>query len=495
MLFRFLLVISFLASTFPSISQVYDFLDERFAVNGVAEIQDLGYGIPGSVRTDSNENIFYLYRQDSSLIIVRLGQDGLIDSLFAENGLLEIEFESNIKSLIYKIEEDQHYIYACSSIESNLISFDSDGRLNSDFGIDGILKFNSGLKHSANSLVIGDSLIYVLWSSSPFFEYTSYGVNKLFVNGKFDNAFKHNLDTFYYYIPYLRPSITLNEFDELFLFSPVRENLNGFIKHYSEIIKFSVEGNICPEFQNTILQDPLLNFDTMTSGFISVVGSKVQCLRIDSFDLYINRFDYLGNWDRSFAKEGELRIQEDSLFSYSIKSIGENQVLYHRRTHLRTSESLTYRLECRDFNFNLISDFGHMGKIWLDWSYRPFGDISLNNEKGIYLMKTSINDIQFNIKKLRPKENLNSVSKVEAKELFVYPNPTSDQINVQFPFKIGYGSIIIYNSVGEIIKELSDIDFSKDLFQYDFTRFPSGVYYLNLKSTNGFNSTSLLIKN
>ncbi len=67
----------------------------------------------------------------------------------------------------------------------------------------------------------------------------------------------------------------------------------------------------------------------------------------------------------------------------------------------------------------------------------------------------------------------------------LYPNPTNNELNIAINAQINieFTKILIYNSIGQLIKE-EEISFKSNISSVCTGNLPSGVYYLNLKGTN-----------
>jgi hypothetical protein len=88
----------------------------------------------------------------------------------------------------------------------------------------------------------------------------------------------------------------------------------------------------------------------------------------------------------------------------------------------------------------------------------------------------------------RPMLNIwyNSVTSInqnidEINDISIFPNPTTRELNIETP-NANFQSISIYNSLGELVNEISNE--GKKLSTIDVSTFQNGSYYLKFKTTN-----------
>lgn len=69
------------------------------------------------------------------------------------------------------------------------------------------------------------------------------------------------------------------------------------------------------------------------------------------------------------------------------------------------------------------------------------------------------------------------------KQVFIYPNPTNDFINIKFKNHETINAIVLYDMTGKIIKLTNQPD-SSDVIKIDFSNFQKGIYFLKVNFTN-----------
>jgi hypothetical protein len=88
-------------------------------------------------------------------------------------------------------------------------------------------------------------------------------------------------------------------------------------------------------------------------------------------------------------------------------------------------------------------------------------------------------------------QNIISITENNDQQFTLYPNPTSNQIEVNFNNQSIFKSLTLYNYVGQAVL-FSDITSSK--YHLDLSTFPTGTYYLKLDKTNSESVIEKIIK-
>lgn len=80
------------------------------------------------------------------------------------------------------------------------------------------------------------------------------------------------------------------------------------------------------------------------------------------------------------------------------------------------------------------------------------------------------------------------------KSLSIYPNPTSDIINIDFNNSLAE-KITLLNSFGNFMTTVSRSEFSnRNSFQLDVSRLPNGVYFIKIETKQEYITKSIIIK-
>ena len=81
----------------------------------------------------------------------------------------------------------------------------------------------------------------------------------------------------------------------------------------------------------------------------------------------------------------------------------------------------------------------------------------------------------------------------KAKKVFILPNPARNKITVTFLEKIIPDQVLIYNSIGKIIKQFPKENQSSYKFEFDISDFSAGLYYISF-SKDGKSITKKFVK-
>ncbi|MBC8321288.1 MAG: PKD domain-containing protein [Bacteroidetes bacterium] len=82
------------------------------------------------------------------------------------------------------------------------------------------------------------------------------------------------------------------------------------------------------------------------------------------------------------------------------------------------------------------------------------------------------------------------------KNVLLYPNPASTNIEIEFNEKAGQSyKIVVYNSIGKVMTETSGITFGKmQNVKIDVSKYQSGIYIVNLMTESGLNISNTFEK-
>lgn len=99
------------------------------------------------------------------------------------------------------------------------------------------------------------------------------------------------------------------------------------------------------------------------------------------------------------------------------------------------------------------------------------------------------------VRLVRDDSSVTGMNEIKNKNLLnIYPNPIIDNCTISFKDNISQQTIVVYDLLGNKIKEISNID-SKSI-EIDFTEIPNGVYILSATSNRGiiFNKKLIIAK-
>lgn len=86
----------------------------------------------------------------------------------------------------------------------------------------------------------------------------------------------------------------------------------------------------------------------------------------------------------------------------------------------------------------------------------------------------------------------NSINKDEIVNLKLYPNPTNGILNIEFSKSENLNSISIYNLIGEMLLEISDLN--KPSCTVNLSSFPKGIYIIKISDTEKSISRKIMLR-
>lgn len=88
-------------------------------------------------------------------------------------------------------------------------------------------------------------------------------------------------------------------------------------------------------------------------------------------------------------------------------------------------------------------------------------------------------------------QQMTSVLILDAKKILVYPNPTSDVINIELSENFEMHALVLYSVVG---KEVMSVSTSTAIAQLDIQHLKKGIYYLKVVNRNGAFTKTIIKK-
>jgi photosystem II stability/assembly factor-like uncharacterized protein len=128
------------------------------------------------------------------------------------------------------------------------------------------------------------------------------------------------------------------------------------------------------------------------------------------------------------------------------------------------------------------------------WELLSGGDLLLEPDTYYYKAKVDWNQSGQHILKVK-RNNLCGESeifnlmiqvnnKIPGNSIIVFPNPFNDKLNIEIGKEIEVSNIVLYNSLGQIIKRYYTNRYEKSVTLYNFNNFPNGIYFLKISDTN-----------
>ncbi len=137
-------------------------------------------------------------------------------------------------------------------------------------------------------------------------------------------------------------------------------------------------------------------------------------------------------------------------------------------------------------NWNTIGPFT-LDKAPGSWKYNSPSLLNLGNISARYIVLTVIQTWDplatcAGIAEMKINVNFSTstVNIPELTELVLSPNPTSSKISIEAKQNLGRCNVLIYNSLGQLVKELQEESFKR--LDLDIMDFEDGIYFINVQS-------------
>lgn len=148
-------------------------------------------------------------------------------------------------------------------------------------------------------------------------------------------------------------------------------------------------------------------------------------------------------------------------------------------------------------NQNATPAFQHTG-MW--YEYFTGDSVDVQDVNGIIPMEPGEYRIYTDVRLSKPvitdaPASLNELN-LDAFELNIFPNPTTDKVTIQFSSEtITTSEIILLNMKGEVVRsEKSLVNSGMNSIETSFSELPKGTYHLLLKVGNSYGNKEIVIQ-
>lgn len=386
-------------------------------------------------------------------VITRLLTNGEIDSDFGFNGKMTLESKEVSKILL--TPDQKVIILGKTTNDFSIEKLNSDGFYDLTFGTNGITTLddnNTFEKFTCGEILNDGSLICFGNSSNPNFQANNVVFAKFSANGIFDSGFglkristQENANSSYIN-NYAKDLKILNDNSMLLLVDGSYMDIQGFAD--SRIYKIDSNGNLITSFGN--------------SGYYQLY----KCLGCET---------YLQN----------LNVLENNKFLVTLLS--ENSSGNHTITTSLFNSNGTTDTSFGIISIGLDSDFTYTAKTMIN-NNKLYTAYNRSDIRTDYYINSYLIDGQF----LSIDDSVNIIN-----NSFVYPNPFTDKINIDFKnIDLNDTKITVYNLNGSEIfsKNFKCSNNNETLSIEGISKYSSGIYFLKIQSDN-YSKTFKIIKN
>jgi len=482
-------------STFP---------DSTFGEAGIVKTDmsfgnDLGNAL--SIQSDGkiivggwaeNENNFNFY----NFALARYNSNGTLDNSFGTNGKVISNLESITSGINAIALQSNGKILATGFLSDSLknylalVRYNMDGSFDSTFGNGGIVKtliidtaIMGGAYNCANTIALqNDGKIVVAGYSfySPLYNLYKYysTMARYNINGSLDTSFGNggkvkiqigNKNSETYAIKIQKDgkivSAGISNIDSISEFAISRYNTNGSLDS-----TFGTNGTITQQIGTQ--GSGAYALDIQADNKIVVAGTASP----DNYNwgFAIARYDSTGTLDNSFGNGGIVITQE-----YALNNAKAMAVIIQNNGNIIAGGSVdNYYWSLRKFNYNgvfesgLTTIMGNTDQIHA-LSFQSDGKIIAVGETGYNCTNFDFATVRYIVDSLL----LSNEVVLTKKEIYLYPNPTSNIISIEIPQNIKGCTLTISDLNGQVLIK-QQIKDSRS--QIDISALTSGIYFARL---------------
>ncbi|MBA2407628.1 MAG: T9SS type A sorting domain-containing protein [Chitinophagales bacterium] len=418
-------------------------IDSSYGQDGFLIFNNHDYTWGVSMTSDSNyvylaksySDIFYNYHEDltsdstsAKIRIYRFNQDGVLDSSYGKMGISEPLFGNNYIGLLHNI------------------TIQSDGKL----------------------LVAGvQPITGYFWDipNHPF-------LFRLNVDGSIDSSFGNNGLDLFEWENGENAAVAVSDDNKIIFESSHYDTV--LLTTMIRIISLKQDGLVDTTFGNNgfvdLLAENIYGCFWMNDKVISVLGNYDNAV----FEDFLMRHNGDGNIDSSFGTNGKVSFDIQSGFSSDLiptaMSLPDGKIV----AYFGSSPPM------KRFNYDGSIDltFGNFGVAIVPIISRANLDLSWDNK----ILVTGGDIPNFFIFRLLNDISTSSSSIDQVSTLKIFPNPTSDQLVINYPFSSNEQAVITITDLsGKVLQEEKG-NYSGDYYLINLKDFPAGIYLLALKT-------------
>lgn len=519
MKYFYTLLCVFLITCNTSFSQnldTYNFIRTSYAgfdIFSYATTTDASGNLYAAGRADDENNNY------EHLFIAKYDANGVLDATFGTNGILLYDFGSAVRQRVRDIEIDANgKIILAGFVDMDIYSnhrnafvmrLEQNGTLDSNFGTNGIITIDNGYKNDAFKIVIAADGKIFIGGTIKNSTVSQLAVLKLNENGTYDSTF--NTNGISVTDPSTLDAPLANLYPDYSYINDLHILPNGKILALAStgynilLARYTAQGDLDATYDGGdgvfVYNPPSANVEFYPSEFhvnndesIYISATK-QCVSCNpgsgsNTGRWIFKMNASGSYDNTFSGDGQYFISD--FFAPSIAmTVSPTQEVY-----------IAVRLF--DFELRKLTSTGnidtsfHGDGIWNPTEvYRrkmiPY-ELQLTDSNELIIMgrfsyPSSSTNIYFYTNLPEQNNVVLEIGEYIFNEAFtVYPNPTKDRFFIKTHNNTSF-AIELYNNLGMrlLTKEISNVHNEVNLEQY-----PSGVYYLKVAGTN---TTQTILKN
>lgn len=470
-------------------------------VGGYASVNLAGNAYPVAIQNDGK--IVVAGKSFNGLnydfAVVRYNNNGSLDTSFGTSGIVITDFGNDLPKSI-AIQSDGKIVvaginYNGSSVNFALVRYNTNGSLDTTFDIDGKVTTNyNGSDCRAYSLALqSDGKIVLVGDARNGSGYQGFAAMRYNTDGSLDTTFGTNGKVF---TLFGTPGATSDYANSVAIQNDEKIVVAGASYLYSTgtnrfaVLRYNSDGSLDNSFDND-------GMHTTSFGAFNAVGTSLaiqndgklvmggnSTLTQSGTEIFaIARFNIDGSLDTTFDSDGKVTTLigtfMNGLFSTIIQGDGKILVSgYSNSLNNNVFTIVRYNIDgSLDTSFD--SD-GIVNTISGSSAYLGAYALALQNDGKIVaagLLNNSFGVVRYN----NPSLATNTFEN-QSVNISIAPNPFSNQTAFQSNIPLKNASLLVYNSIGHLIKTINHINGQQITFSRD--NLPNGLYFAHLMQDN-----------
>jgi uncharacterized delta-60 repeat protein len=485
-------------------------LDTSFGVSGIVTTtvgvinsMDLSSGSAKSVAIQNDGKILVAGQSyngfNYDFAVVRYNYNGSLDTAFGNNGKVITDFGNDSAKSI-AIQSDGKIVvagvnYNGSSVNFALVRYNTNGSLDTTFDLDGKVTTNyNGSSCHANSLALqSDGKIVLVGDARNGSGFQGFAAMRYNTDGSLDTTFGTNGKV---YTLFGTPGTTSDYANAVAIQNDGKIVLAGASYLYSTstnrfaALRYNANGSLDTSFDNDgMLITSFGAFsDIGTSLAIQqdgklVIGGSSSLTQSGTEIFALARFNIDGSLDTSFDSDGKVTTLigtfSNGLFSTILQ--GDGKILVSGFSNSLNNNVFTlvrYNIDgSLDTSFD--SD-GIVNSISDSSTYAGAYALALQND-GKIVATGKLNN-SFAVVRYNNPSLATTTFENQPVTISIAPNPFSNQTTFQSNIPFENASLLVYNSIGQLIKTINHINGQQITFSRD--NLPNGLYFAHLMQDN-----------
>ena len=431
--------------------------------------------------------------------VVRYNYNGSLDTTFGNNGKVITNFGNDLVNSI-AIQSDGKIVvagvnYNGSSVNFALVRYNTNGSLDTTFDIDGKVttNYNGDDCHAYSLALQSDGKIVLVGDVINGSGYQGFAAMRYNTDGSLDTTFGTNGKVFTFFGT---PGSTRDNANSVAIQNDGKIVVagNSLIINTSinrlAALRYNVDGSLDTSFGNAgILTTNFGAFGAEGSSLAIqqdgklVIGGNSILTQNGNKIFAVVRFNIDGSLDTTFDSDGQVTTFigtfMNNLFSTIIQ--GDGKILVSGYSNSLNDNVFTIVRYNTDGSLDTSFDSdGIVNNISDSSAYLGAYALALQNDGKI--VAAGILNGRFGVVRYNNPSLATNTFENQSIKISITPNPFSNQTTFQSNISFNNASLLVYNSIGQLVKAINNINGQQITFSRD--NLPNGLYFAHLMQDN-----------